>query len=62
MKTYIPDSKTNPRLRCTVCMKWKRLNNKDGEQLFFGACFDGNEHKAGIQNDICHKCCITNCK
>ncbi len=54
---------SNPRLQCKVCAKWKRLYDRDNEQLFFGGCAQngGNDHLAAAGNDVCDECCRTKC-
>lgn len=52
----------NPRLQCAVCAKWKRLYDRDDEQLFFGGCEhnDGNDHVCS-QGEVCNECCDREC-
>lgn len=66
-------SSYNPRVQCSVCAKWKRLDGKvwseknqqfESFSRFFGGCgFNrGNDHLAGDHSDVCDDCCNIECK
>lgn len=64
-------NKSNPRIQCSVCGKWMRLNGVkivNGKehyfQRFYGACDwnQGGDHLAGDKIDVCDNCCQIECK
>lgn len=62
----------NPRLQCSVCGQWKRLNVKkpyrslggyEARQVFFGGCsYTDGDHLAGDRSDVCDGCCHVACR
>lgn len=73
MATHPKDrNATNPRVQCSVCGQWKRLNCKpemspggyERRQRFFGGCAHskGGDHLAGDHIDVCDDCCHEACK
>lgn len=61
---------SNPRLQCSVCGQWKRLqtNDPDRPYRFYGGCgFTGGDHLAGKVGadgcrEVCTDCCETECR
>lgn len=59
----------NPRMQCSVCGKWKRLDGveiRNGKRVMFSrfhACGYGNgDHLAGDHGTVCEECCQTACR
>jgi hypothetical protein len=60
----------NPRMQCTVCKRWMRMNSwiteasgrREQFQRFCACGYGNGDHLAGDGVEVCQDCCQTKCR